>query len=48
MGAFWDAAAHNFIDLGIAIPLAPQISFSCSKALVQYHLTAQFRHMSNG
>jgi hypothetical protein len=48
MGAFWDAAAHNLIDLGIAIPLAPQISLSCQPALMQYHFPAHFYHMSNG
>jgi hypothetical protein len=48
MGPFWDAAANNRIDLGIAIPLALQISCGCLAALVQYHLTAQFRHMSDG
>jgi hypothetical protein len=48
MGSFWEVAAYNLSDLGIAIPLAPQISFSCSDALMQYRLTAQFRHMSNG
>jgi hypothetical protein len=48
MGAVRNAAGHNLIDLGITIPLAPQIFFSCWNALVQYHLTAQFHHMSNG
>jgi len=43
-----NAAAHNRSDLAIAIPLALQISFNFLIALVQYRLTAQFRHMSNG
>jgi hypothetical protein len=47
MGPFWKVAAHNLRDLGIAIPLAPQISLSCQPALVQYHFTARFRDMSN-
>jgi hypothetical protein len=48
MGAYWDAAAHNPSDLGIAMPLAPQISFNRLNVLVQYRLTAHFHHMSNG
>ncbi|HEV3161474.1 MAG TPA: hypothetical protein VGZ89_16050 [Xanthobacteraceae bacterium] len=47
MEAFWDAAAHD-LDLGVAIPLALQISFNCPDVLVQYRLTAQFHHMANG
>ena len=43
-----NAAAHNLSDLAIAIPQALQISFNFLVALVQYRLTAQFRHMSNG
>jgi hypothetical protein len=48
MGRFRNAAALNLSDLAIAIPLAPQSSFSCWNALVQYLLTAQFCHMSDG
>jgi hypothetical protein len=48
MGPFRNAATHNLSDLAIAIPLAPQVSFSCLVALVQYRLTAHFRHMSDG
>jgi len=48
MGPFRNTATHNRSDLAIAIPLAPQVSFDCLGALVQYRLTAHFRHMSDG
>ena len=46
MGRIRNAAAHNLSDLAIAISLALQLSFNFLVALVQYRLTAQFRHMS--